>query len=69
MKVPEKLLGTLVSTPDTLNGAMRFIGTRVPVQALWDTLSLGHTIDYFLEGFPGVTRDQVEAVLKYAQGD
>ena len=57
----------LVSDIDTLSGAVRFKGTRVPVQALLDTLLHDHTIDYFLEGFPGVTREQAEAVLRFEQ--
>jgi len=39
----------------------------VPVQALLDTLICNHTVDYFLEGFPDVTRAQAEAVLKWEQ--
>ena len=33
MIVPPELESVLVSTPDTLSGAVRFKGTRVPVQA------------------------------------
>ena len=51
--------------PDTLSGAWVFRGTRVPVAALFENLRDGATIDQFLEWFPGVSRDQVEAVLNY----
>jgi len=67
MTIPTELQTFLVSTPDTLGGSVRFKGTRVPVQALLDTLLCNHTIDYFLEGFPDVTKDQAEAVLKWEQ--
>jgi uncharacterized protein (DUF433 family) len=67
VRIPDELQSVLVSTPDTLSGAVRFKNTRVPVQALLDTLIRNHTIDYFLEGFPGVTREQAEVVLKYEQ--
>lgn len=67
MTIPKELQGILVSTPDTLSGAVRFVDSRVPVQALLDTLLFNHSIDYFLEGYPGVTREQAEAVLKYEQ--
>ncbi len=67
VEIPFQLQGILVSTPDTLSGAVRFVGTRVPVQALLDTLICNHTIEYFLEGFPGVTKEQAEAVLKFEQ--
>ena len=66
-EIPIQLRGILVSTPDTLSGAVRFVGTRVPVQALLDTLTCNHSIDYFLEGFPGVTKEQAEAVVKFEQ--
>jgi uncharacterized protein (DUF433 family) len=67
MTIPTELQNILVSDPDTLSGAVRFKGTRVPVQVLLDTLLRDHSIDYFLEGFPGVTREQVEAVIRYEQ--
>ena len=66
-EIPIQLQGILISTPDTLCGAVRFVGTRVPVQALLDTLICNHSIDYFLEGFPGVTKEQAEAVVKFEQ--
>jgi len=52
---------------DTLGGAWRFKGTRVPVRALFENLEGGASIDDFLEWFPGVTREQVEAVLIQAE--
>ena len=67
MVIPIELKGILVSTPDTLSGAVRFVGSRVPVQCLLDTLLHNHTIDYFLEGYPGVTREQADAVLRFEQ--
>lgn len=67
MTIPDELRGVLVAEPDYLSGAVRFKDTRVPVQALLDTLLRGHSIDYFLEGFPGVTREQAEAVVRYEQ--
>lgn len=46
---------------------MVFARSRVPVRALFENLEGGATIDEFLEWFPGVTRDQVLAVLSHAQ--
>jgi uncharacterized protein (DUF433 family) len=65
--VPTELDGILTSTPDTLGGAVRFVGTRVPVQALLDTLYVGDTVDDFLVGFPNVAREQAEAVIRWEQ--
>lgn len=49
-----------------VSGAWVFRGTRVPVRALFDNLEDGATVAQFLEWFPGVTREQVEAVLEHA---
>ena len=51
--------------PDVLSGAWVFKGTRVPVTALFENLKDGASIDEFLEWFPGVTREQIEALLDY----
>ncbi|MDO8544881.1 MAG: DUF433 domain-containing protein [Opitutaceae bacterium] len=53
--------------PGKFSGAWLFMGTRVPVKALFENLEGGATVAEFLEWFPGVTRDQVEAVLEHAQ--
>ena len=67
MTIPKELQAVLTSTPDTLGGSVRFVGTRVPVQALLDTVICNHTIDYFLEGYPDVSRQQADAVVKWEQ--
>ncbi len=52
--------------PGRVSGAWLFRGTRVPVRALFENFEGGATVDEFLEWFPGVTRQQVEAVLEHA---
>ena len=52
------------SSPDILGGTPVFVGTRVPVQALFDYLKGGETLDEFLDQFPSVTRAQAEGVLE-----
>jgi uncharacterized protein (DUF433 family) len=52
---------------DTLSGAWRFKNTRVPVKALFENLESGATVDQFLDWFPGVDREQVLAVLAFAE--
>jgi len=52
---------------DTLSGAWRFKNSRVPVKALFENLESGATVDQFLEWFPGVSREQVVAVLEFAE--
>lgn len=53
--------------PDKVSGAWVFCGTRVPVIALFENLEGGARVDDFLAWFPGVSRQQVEAVLEHAQ--
>lgn len=54
-------------SPDTLSGAWRFKNTRVPVKALFENLESGSTVGQFLEWFPGVSKEQVLAVLHFAE--
>ena len=54
-------------TPGQVSGAWLFRGTRVPVKALFENLEDGARVDDFLEWFPGVTRGEVEAVLRHAE--
>ena len=59
---------TVVSRdPEIMSGAAVFVGTRVPIVALFDCLAAGETLDDFLEGFPSVTRDQALVVLREAR--
>ncbi len=53
--------------PQKVSGAWVFRGTRVPVKALFENLEDGASVDDFLAWFPGVTRDQVIAVLEFAE--
>lgn len=53
--------------PNVLGGTPVFSGTRVPVESLFDYLKRGRNVDYFLEQFPSVRREQVEELLNEAQ--
>ena len=53
--------------PGMVSGAWVFTGTRVPVRALFENLEDGARVSDFLEWFPGVAREQVEAVLEHAE--
>ncbi len=52
---------------ERMSGTPCFYGTRVPVQHLFDYLEGGQTIDDFLEGFDGITREQAVAVIHLAR--
>lgn len=55
------------SDPGILGGTPVFVGTRVPVQTLFDYIEGGDTLDEFLAQFPSVTRDQALATLDRAR--
>lgn len=55
------------SDPEILGGTPVFVGTRVPVQSLFDYLEGGDTLDEFLRQFPSVRRDQAIAALDVAR--
>ena len=50
-----------------VSGAWVFKATRVPVRALFENLEDAATVNEFLTWFPGVTREQAEAVLEHAE--
>ena len=53
-------------SPQRMSGAPCFRGTRAPVQSLIDFLEGGENIDQFLKLYPYITREQVLAVLDFA---
>ena len=55
------------SDPEVLGGTPVFVGTRVPVQSLFDYLEGGETLDEFLRQFPSVKREQALAALELAR--
>jgi len=55
------------SDPEILGGTPVFVGTRVPVQTLFDYLEGGETLDEFLRQFPSVGREQAIAALDLAK--
>jgi uncharacterized protein (DUF433 family) len=51
--------------PEIQFGKLVFKGTRVPVESLFCHLEKGISLNEFLEDFPGVTKDQAEAVIEW----
>ena len=60
---PEQVIN---QDPEIHGGTPVFTGTRVPVKTLIDHLKAGESLDYFLEGFPSVSREQAIAFLEFA---
>jgi uncharacterized protein (DUF433 family) len=52
--------------PQRVSGAWVFRGTRVPVAALFENLEEGASLTDIVEWFPGITLEQVRAVLEHA---
>ncbi len=59
--------GLVCSNPEVLRGEPVFNGTRVPTATLFEYLASGLSLDYFLESFPSVSRDQAVGVLRHGQ--
>ena len=61
------LKDVVVKDADILGGTPVFRGTRVPLQALFDSIEGGETLEEFLEGFPSVSREMAVAALEQAR--
>ena len=54
------------SSADRVSGAWVFVGSRVPLAALFENLEDGISVKEFTELFPGVRLAQARAVLEFA---
>lgn len=63
----ENMENVISCNPNILGGTPVFAGSRVPVESLFDYLKRGHSIEYFLEQFPTVKREQVERLIDEAE--
>jgi uncharacterized protein (DUF433 family) len=59
--------GAISIDAETMGGTPVFTGTRVPVQALFDYIETGETLNEFLENFPSVKKDLAIKVLQMAE--
>ena len=67
MKQASKQTSVVHSDPEIMGGTPVFVGTRVPVESLFDWLEGGYTLDFYLENFPSVTREQAIAALELSR--
>lgn len=58
--------GPINIDPETMGGTPVFTGTRVPIQALFDYIETGESLNEFLENFPSVKKEFAIQVLKMA---
>jgi uncharacterized protein (DUF433 family) len=59
--------GAINIDPETMGGTPVFTGTRVPIQALFDYIETGETLDEFLENFPSVRKEYAIQLLEMAR--
>ena len=55
------------SDPEVLGGTPVFVGTRVPLSALFENLADGLMLDEVLDAFPTVSREAALAALREAE--
>jgi uncharacterized protein (DUF433 family) len=63
--IPTELQDILSRHPQVMSGAICFTGTRIPVQILLDNHKAGISIEEFLDAYPDLTREQVQAVIDW----
>jgi uncharacterized protein (DUF433 family) len=64
--IDNRITNHVWADPNRMGGIPCFRNTRVPVQTLFDHLRAGDSFDAFLDGYEGVTREQVVAVIDAA---
>lgn len=61
------VVDAITRDPEIMGGVPVFLGTRVPVQTLFDYLEGGETLEDFLQGFPTVPRALALTALETAK--
>lgn len=65
MKIPNELQQVLAIDPETMGGAICFIGTRIPVTILLDSLRAGVPLSEIRDACPDLTLEQIQAVVDF----
>lgn len=61
------IYGQVSIDPEIMSGTPVFVGTRVPIQNLFDYIEGGDDLSDFLDDFPSVSKDAALAVLEMAK--
>jgi uncharacterized protein (DUF433 family) len=56
----------IISNPNIMMGKPVIAGTRITVEHILEQLAGDRTIDQILEAHPHITREQVQAAIRYA---
>jgi uncharacterized protein (DUF433 family) len=52
--------------PNVCHGKACIKGTRVMVSVVLDNLAAGESVERILEGYPSLTREDIQATMRYA---
>ena len=63
------MVAAITQHPNIMSGVPCFAGTHVPAATLFDNPNDGATPDQFVDWFPGVSLQQVKAVLRQASDE
>ena len=59
----------IVCNPEILGGKPVVAGTRLSVELLLERLAAGRTVEELLIAYPNLTREGVQAALRFARSD
>ncbi len=65
VSVPKELEGVLSINPNIMSGVICFVGTRITVQILLDNHRASISLDEFLDAYPDLSKEQVQAVIDW----
>lgn len=57
----------ITTDPKVMFGKPVIRGTRIPVELILEKLANGETVEYLLEAYPRIDRDDISACLFFAQ--
>ncbi|HLO98143.1 MAG TPA: DUF433 domain-containing protein [Fimbriimonas sp.] len=63
--IPRELIGVLSQNPNIMSGSICFTGTRIPVKILLDNHREGVSIVEFMDAYPDILPEQIQAVLDW----
>ncbi len=69
IQLGHSLFGLIWINSNRVSGGSFVWLSRVPIQNLFESLAAGETLDDFLDGFEGVSREQALEVLELAGKD
>ena len=67
--IPHQLKGVLSQNPNIMSGSICFTGTRIPVKILLDNIHDGVSIIEFMDAYPDLAIEQIQAVLDWQDSE